>query len=173
MHLKSLLMLLLTTFFSFFSSASFSQSNTQNNTKSTEKKAVEKQVITSKPYHVTEDVPVMRAEQKANLEEDPNHIYTVSEIRAEYPGGSQAFTTFIFSNYKSPTEEQINTKAFVSFVIEKDGTLSDIKVLRDPGFGVGKEIIRIIKTSPKWMPAVNNGKVVRSQYTFPISFMSK
>lgn len=172
MHLKSALMLFLTLSFLLFSGTTFSQATTQKEAKKIEKKAVEKIVITSKPYYDSENVPVMTVEQKVNLEVDPNHIYTVPEIPAVYPGGSQAFTKFIFSKYKSPTEEQINAKAFASFVIEKDGTLSDIKVLRDPGFGIGTEIIKIIKTSPKWKPAVNNGKVVRSKYTFPISFLT-
>ena len=73
------------------------------------------------------------------------------------------------TNYKSPTDEEMNTKVFVSFVIEKDGTLSDIKVIRDAGYGIGNEISRIIKKSPKWKPAIHNGRVVRSQYTVPIS----
>ena len=167
MHLKSALMLFLTISFLLFSGVTSSQATTQKDAQT-----IEKKVITSKPYYDSENVPVMTVEQKVNLEVDPNHIYTVPEIRAAYPDGSQAFTKFIFSKYKSPTEEQINARVFASFVIEKDGTLSDIKVLRDPGFGIGIEIIRIIKTSSEWKPAVNNGKVVRSKYTFPISFQT-
>ena len=57
----------------------------------------------------------------------------------------------------------------VSFVIEKDGSMTDIKVLRNPGYGLDKEAIRVLKAlKTKWKPGVKNGKYVRTQYTLPI-----
>ncbi|HTG67178.1 MAG TPA: energy transducer TonB, partial [Flavobacterium sp.] len=57
----------------------------------------------------------------------------------------------------------------VSFVVEKDGSLTDIKVLRDIGYGTGKEAIRVLQKSPKWNPGIQNGKPVRVQYSLPIT----
>ncbi|MDR6760561.1 hypothetical protein J2Y38_000740 [Flavobacterium sp. 2755] len=56
----------------------------------------------------------------------------------------------------------------MTFIIEKDGSLSDIKVLRDIGLGTGAEAIRVLKTSPKWIPGKQNNNVVRALYSLPI-----
>ncbi|MTG98327.1 hypothetical protein GJV76_09340 [Myroides sp. BIT-d1] len=60
-------------------------------------------------------------------------------------------------------------KVILSFIVEKDGSLTDIKVMRDPGYGVGQEAIRVLKRMPKWKPAMNKGKAVRSQFTLPVT----
>ena len=60
-------------------------------------------------------------------------------------------------------------KVYVTFVVEKDGSLTDIKVIRDIGFGTGKEAIRVLKSSPKWTPGEKNGKKVRVLYSIPIT----
>ena len=56
----------------------------------------------------------------------------------------------------------------MTFIIEKDGSLSDIKVLRDIGYGTGDEAIRVLKISPKWIPGKQNNKEVRTLYSLPI-----
>ena len=56
------------------------------------------------------------------------------------------------------------------FVVEKDGSLSNIKVLRDIGGGCGAEVLRLVKLMPNWIPGRQNGKVVRCQYNLPINF---
>ena len=61
----------------------------------------------------------------------------------------------------------------VTFVIEKDGSLTDIKVIRDIGYGTGEEAIRVLKECKKWIPAEQNGQKVRVQYTLPISIQSR
>lgn len=60
-------------------------------------------------------------------------------------------------------------QVILSFVVEKDGSLTDIKVMRDPGYGAGAEAIRVLKTMPKWKAAQYNNKAVRSQFTLPIT----
>ncbi|HRN98317.1 MAG TPA: energy transducer TonB [Flavobacterium sp.] len=94
------------------------------------------------------------------------------ETRPEYPGGIDKFYKFIATNtIPSENPEFAGGKVFASFVIEKDGTLSDIKILRDnAGFGMADEVIRVLKMSPKWTPGVQNGKPVRVQYSIPVSF---
>jgi len=104
------------------------------------------------------------------LIKDENQVYKVAEIeqQPEYPGGIKQFYTFFSENFKMP-EEEIKGKEIVSFIIEKDGSLSDIKVLRDVGFGTGKETIRVLKMAQKWKPGKQNGKTVRTSYTLPIA----
>jgi len=76
---------------------------------------------------------------------------------------------FISKNFKVPNEVGLKGKIFVTFVVEKNGSLSDIKVIRDIGYGTGKEAIRVLKRSPKWNPGEQNGKKVRVLYSIPIS----
>ena len=65
-------------------------------------------------------------------------------------------------------QKKIKGKVFVTFVVEIDGTLTNIKVLRDLGFGTGKEAIRVLEQSPKWIPGRQKGMIVRSTYSLPI-----
>lgn len=97
-----------------------------------------------------------------------NEIHSMVEKRPEFPGGVQAFYDFIGKNYRVP-KVNLKGKVFVQFVIERDGSLTDIKVLRDIGYGTGKEAIRVLKKSPKWIPGEVNGEVVRVQYSLPIN----
>ena len=108
-------------------------------------------------------------------EADKNVIYNSAGIeqKAEFAGGYDKFLAFIASNYKTPTDPDfVNGKVIVSFVVEKDGSLTDIKVLRDIGFGTGKEAIRVLKLSPKWIPGQQNGHAVRSNNQLPISVVA-
>lgn len=103
---------------------------------------------------------------------EDNQIYNAVEVKPDFPGGIQKFYDFVGKNYKVPEEEDIKGKVFVQFVVEKDGTLTDIKVIRDLGFGTGKEAIRVLKKSPKWKPGIQNGRPVRVLYSLPISIVS-
>ena len=67
----------------------------------------------------------------------------------------------------------IQGTVYVSFVIEKDGSVSNIKVLRNIGGGCGEEAVRVVQAMPKWKPARQRGKRVRAQYTLPIKFNLK
>ena len=71
-----------------------------------------------------------------------------------------------------PDEEGLKGKVYVTFVVEKDGSLTDIKVLRDIGYGTGKEAIRVLKATPRWNPGEQNGKKVRCTFSLPISLQS-
>jgi len=67
-------------------------------------------------------------------------------------------------------EKKIQGKVFVQYVVETDGSLSNVKALRGPGYGAEEESVRVISTSPKWKPGIQNGKAVRVQYTVPVNF---
>lgn len=109
----------------------------------------------------------------AVVEED-NTIYNTAgiELKPDFPGGMDKFYKFIGNNYQTPEEEGLKGKVFVNFVVEKDGSLTDIKVLRDIGYGTGAEAIRVLKKCPRWTPGEQNGKKVRVLYSLPISIQS-
>ena len=89
----------------------------------------------------------------------------------EFPGGINKFYSYVGNNFEKPEIENTSAmRIFVSFVIEKDGRMSDIKVLKDPGYGLGKEAIRVLKSlRTKWTPGMLGGQAVRTAYNLPIS----
>ncbi|WP_228526604.1 MULTISPECIES: energy transducer TonB [unclassified Flavobacterium] len=103
--------------------------------------------------------------------EEKNQVYNTAglEVKPEFPGGKEAFDKFIKENYKNPKNTEIKGRVYLTFIIEKDGSLSDIKVLRDIGFETGSEAIRVLKLSPKWIPGKQNNNVVRTLFSVPIS----
>ncbi len=114
-----------------------------------------------------ESAPIMQ-------EEDVNTIYNTAgiEVKPEFPGGSTKLVSFISSNFKysqEMKEAELKGRIFVTFVVERDGSLTDIKVLRGLGFGTEAEAIQLFKKMPKWLPGEQNGKKVRCSYSFPIT----
>lgn len=102
--------------------------------------------------------------------EDGTHVTRVLDKQPSFPGGMNKFYSYIAQNFKTPeTEISKEVKVYVSFVIEKDGTMTDIKVPRNPGFGLDKEAIRVLtQLKIKWSPGILNGKPVRTSYNLPI-----
>ena len=98
-------------------------------------------------------------------------IFQVVEDMPQFPGGS--VQKWISKNVKYPMiaqENNIQGKVFVQFVIEKDGSVSDVKVARSVDPSLDKEAIRVVKAMPKWKPGKQRGKPVRVSYTVPINF---
>lgn len=98
--------------------------------------------------------------------------YGVDE-NPEFSGGMKAWTKYMERNLRYPdqaVEAQKQGKVFVSFVVEKDGSITDVKVIKGIGFGFDEEAIRVIKKSPLWKPGKNKGIPVRVRYTMPITF---
>lgn len=108
--------------------------------------------------------------------EETNEIFNSAgvEVKPEYPGGIDKFRAFIGKNFQAPEDEDFRGgKIIVSFVVERDGTLTDVRISRDAGFGTGKEALRVFKMSTtKWAPAEQNGKRVRCSYVLPISIQA-
>jgi len=118
------------------------------------------------------DEPVGNSDSKA-VTEDSNEIFTAVENSAEYPGGIEKFYSYLSTNIRYPgvaRENNVQGKVFLTFVVEKDGSLTDIKVLRSLGSGCDEEAMRVVKASKKWKPGMQNGRAVRQQYTVPIAF---
>jgi protein TonB len=89
----------------------------------------------------------------------------------DFPGGMAKFYTYVGNNFHRPElDAERILKVYVSFVVEKDGSLTDIMVKNDPGYGLGKEAVRVLKSlKTKWNPGILNGKAVRTAYTLPIT----
>lgn len=115
------------------------------------------------------DAPSGEGDKDAKIVED-NTVYNAVEVKPDFPGGLQKFYDFVGKNYRAP-EEDIRGKVYVQFVVEKDGSLTDIKVMRDIGYGTGAEAIRVLKKSPRWKPGIQNGRAVRVLYSLPISIV--
>jgi N-acetylmuramoyl-L-alanine amidase len=105
-------------------------------------------------------------------------VYHKVEIEAAFPGGEQKWRKYIVDNANSKIGEQNNAPAgkytiFVEFKVDTDGTVSGIKPITNHGFGMEKEAERLIAKSPKWLPAINNGKPVASYRKQPFIFVVK
>jgi len=98
-------------------------------------------------------------------------IAAVLDKLPKFPGGIEKFYSYVGSNFEKPEIDENRTiKILVAFVIEKDGSMTDIRVLRNPGYGLDKEAIRVLKSlKTKWEPGMMNGKPVRTAYNLPIS----
>lgn len=118
------------------------------------------------------DEPVGTSDQKVT-EEDPNKIFTSVEQVPEFPGGMEAFGKYLGKNIHYPAvarENGTQGRVIVSFVCERDGSLTDIHVVRGIGDGCDEEAVRVLKSSPRWKPGIQNGKPVRVSYSVPIAF---
>lgn len=105
--------------------------------------------------------------------ENDNEVFTAVEQSASFPGGIEAFYHYLFSNIRYPEEARtrnVQGKVFLTFIVERDGSISNIKVLRGIGSGCDEEAIRVLGNMPKWNPGLQNGYAIRQQYTVPISF---
>lgn len=103
---------------------------------------------------------------------DGNEVFRAVEVMPKPPGGMEAFVQWVGKNYNYPEaalQQGIKGSVVVSFVVERDGSLTDIKVVRDLSFGTGQEAVRVLMKAKKWAPGVQNGRPVRVSYTLPIT----
>ncbi|WP_184465066.1 M56 family metallopeptidase [Pedobacter sp. AK013] len=104
---------------------------------------------------------------------DKVYDFVSIEKQPEFPGGITKFYKYIGSNIKYPKlaqENNVQGKVFLSFVVEKDGSLTDIQIARGLGSGTDEEAIRVLKESPKWNPGIQNGLAVRVKYNINVNF---
>ena len=120
-----------------------------------------------------EDTEIEEIEYEEVVDEE--EIFTVVEKMPEFPGGIQKLYNYLGNNIRYPEvakEAGIQGKVYISFVVEKDGSIKDVKVLR--GIPGGKmcdnEAIRVVKAMPKWSPGKQRGKPVRVSYNLPVQF---
>jgi protein TonB len=106
-------------------------------------------------------------------EEDPNEIFQVVENQPAPVGGYEAFYKYIGKNIKYPDQARrmgVEGKVFVQFVVDKDGSITDVQVLKGIGSGCDEEAIRVVKSAPKWTPGKQRGRPVRVRMSVPITF---
>ena len=102
-----------------------------------------------------------------------NNIYEVVEENAMFPGGDPECYAWLSRHVKYPPvaqEQGIQGRVFVQFVVEKDGSISDVKAIRSPDPSLSQEAERVVKLMPKWKPAYQNNKPVRSRFNLPVMF---
>ena len=100
-------------------------------------------------------------------------VFDVVEVMPQFPGGLAAMLKYIRENIKYPEQAMkkgIQGRVTVSFIIEKDGSISDVKPVRSVHPLLDKEAVRMVKSMPKWSPGKNNGKPVRVRYNLPVMF---
>jgi hypothetical protein len=109
------------------------------------------------------------------VQKGENEVYNTAGIteKPDFPGGIMEFYKFVGNNFKTPEQPNLKGKVYITFIIEKDGSLSDIKNIRDIGYGTGEEAIRVLKICPKWIPGKMNGVPVRVMYSLPITIQSE
>jgi protein TonB len=100
-------------------------------------------------------------------------IFTIVEEMPEFPGGMAKLADYLAKNIKYPQmarESGIQGRVFVNFVIETDGSVSKVNVMRSLGGGCDEEAMRVVKAMPKWKPGKQRGKPVRVSYILPVNF---
>lgn len=103
---------------------------------------------------------------------EPHNIADLSVLPKPF-GGDEGWSKFLHKNLRYPAQAvdaEKSGKVWISFIIEKDGSLTDITMLRGPGYGMNEEALRVLKLAPAWKPGIQNGHPVRVQYTIPINF---
>lgn len=122
---------------------------------------------------------VLKAKEDIAAPEPPKHvveetkIFTVVEQMPMYPGGDAALMGYLRDNIKYPTvaaENGVQGRVVVGFVVERDGSITDVNILRGVDPSLDREAMRVVKSMPRWNPGKQNGSAVRVKYQFPVSF---
>lgn len=116
-------------------------------------------------------------EMMSNIANQETKIYNTSDLieKPTYPGGMNEFYVFVSKHYKIPkTPPNILLKGniYLTLIVQKDGSITDFKILRDIGYGTGEEAIRVLKLCKKWIPGKLNGETVAARYSLPITIQS-
>ena len=100
-------------------------------------------------------------------------VYQFVEQMPQFPGGDQAMMEYLKKNLRYPIvarENEVQGRVIVRFVVNEDGKVSDVVIMRDIGSGCGQEAVRVVKMMPKWLPGKQNGKPVKTYFTLPVTF---
>lgn len=114
--------------------------------------------------------------QKTVVSQKNDQIFDVVEQMPEYPGGMQALFEFLKENIKYPEDAQkqkVEGRVLAKFVVETDGSISNIEVVKHAFPSLDAEAVRVIQAMPKWSPGKQKGQAVRVKYVVPINFNLK
>lgn len=112
------------------------------------------------------DIPKM-------LRQDSDEVYDVVDLMPSFPGGYGKMLTYIKENIRYPKDMEdsgIKDRVICQFIVNKDGSISDIEIVRSLGASMDKEAVRVISSMPKWYPGKHEGRIVRVKYTLPVVF---
>lgn len=115
----------------------------------------------------------IKKQLKADSIKRSNQVYTRADINPSFPGGDNGLSRYINENLQYPTrdrEDNTQGKAYVRFVVEKDGSLSNVKALAAPSATMAMEAERLVKAMPKWTAGIVSGRISRVQFTIAVPF---
>ena len=111
--------------------------------------------------------------QKTVVSQSNQNVYDQIEQMPEFPGGMPAMIEFLQTNIKYPEDaikQHVGGRVMVMFVVETDGSLSNVRVAKQVVPSLDAEAVRVVKTMPKWKPGKEKGRLVRVNYTLPVVF---
>lgn len=129
--------------------------------------------IVEAPADAEEEIVEVVEVEEIAYETKEEEIFTVVEKMPQFPGGEEEMYTYLAENISYPElarEENVQGTVYAQFVVEKDGLISNVDVLRGIGSGCDIETKRVILNMPKWEPGEQRGKKVRVKYTLPVRF---
>lgn len=103
-------------------------------------------------------------------------VFSRVEVEASFPGGNNGWKDYLIKNLKADVPVKKNApvgtyQVIVRFIVSKDGTVSDVYAETNHGYGMEKEVIRVIRKGPKWVPAMQNGRPVNAYRRQPVTFV--
>lgn len=121
---------------------------------------------------------VLKAKEDIAAPEPPKHVeetkvFTVVEQMPMFPGGDAALMSYLANNIHYPTvaaENDVQGRVVVGFVVERDGSITDVRILRGVDPSLDREAMRVVKSMPRWTPGKQNGSAVRVKYQVPVAF---
>ena len=135
---------------------------------------IEEEIEVDLDLEITEDEAIENIiTEEAPEEEDVDKVFTIVEQQAEFKGGMQKFYEYVGKKMKYPSQARrmgIEGKVFVQFVVERDGSITDVQAIRGIGAGCDEEAMKVIRESPKWNPGKQRGRAVRVRRVIPITF---
>lgn len=114
--------------------------------------------------------------QKTVVSQSNQNVYDQVEEMPEFPGGMPAMIEFLQTNIKYPKDaikQDVGGRVMVMFVVETDGSISNVRVARKVFPSLDKEAVRVVKAMPKWKPGKEKGRAVRVNFTLPVVFSTK
>jgi protein TonB len=138
-----------------------------------DEKIIEEEIDVILDVEITEDTKIEELIFEDNLEEDVDEVFNFVEKQPEPVGGLKAFYKYVSENLKYPAQARragIEGRVILRFIVDKDGTLTDVRCMKGIGAGCDEEAMNVVKNAPIWNPGKQRGKAVRVQMTLPIIF---
>ncbi len=145
-----------------------------NNASQPAQKKVPKVITITKDKKITSRDEISPSQKKAIVAQvDTSHVFRIVEKMPKFPGGTKKLLNYLATHIKYPAEARkakIQGRVFVNFIVEKDGSISHVNVLKGIGHGCDKEAVQAVENMPRWIPGLQKGKPVRVSYNLPVKF---